>query len=89
MHLDGCFGFTEGCPREKGQTQVDGGRIKGIGGLVEFYTEIIVFIKTSCLMNQNMTEVSVNSPISILIGIGKGTAGYITTYAQMVKLFMH
>ncbi len=48
MELDSAFGFAESGPWKHRQTQVDGGGIQSVYGMVEFDTELVVQIQFAC-----------------------------------------
>ncbi len=68
------FVGSEFGPRKKRQTQIDGGGIQGIGRLIQFDTEGIVDVEATCLANEDLGKVCIDSPIPDLIGMGKGVA---------------
>ncbi len=79
------FAFPELSPREKGQTEVDGGRIQGIDRLIQFVTEGIGGVKFSGFCDEDLSEVGINPPVPGLIGMGKGIAGDLSPDAQVIK----
>jgi len=85
MEFDGPFAFPELGPREKSQTEVDGGRVQSIDGLIQFDAEGIGGVKLSGFCDEDLGEVCVNPPISGLIGVGKGIAGDPPPDAQVIK----
>ena len=79
------FAFPELGPREKGQTEVDGGRIQGIDRLIQFDAEGIGGVKFSGFCDEDLREVGINPPVPGLIGMGKGIAGDLSPDAQVIK----
>ena len=79
------FAFPELGPGEKGQTEVDGGRIQGIDRLIQFDTEGIGGVKFSGFRNKDLSEVGINPPVPGLIGMREGIAGNLPPDAQMIK----
>ena len=77
--------FPELGPREKGQTEVDGGRIQDINRLIQLDAERIGGVKFSGFCDEDLSEVGINPPISGLIGVGKGIAGDLPPDAQVIK----
>ena len=41
------------------------------------------------MMNQDMSKILINSPVSFLIGIGKSTSSYRVSYAPVIKFILH
>jgi len=60
MEFDCPFAFPELGPREKGQTEVDGGRIQGINRLIQLDAEQIGGVKLSGFRNKDSSEVGIN-----------------------------
>jgi hypothetical protein len=77
--------FPKFGPGEKSQTEVDGGRVQGIDGLIQFDAEGISGIKFSGFCDEDLREIGVNQPIPVLIGVGKGIAGNLPPDAQVIK----
>ena len=77
--------FSELCPGEKRQTEIDGGRIQGIYRLFQFDAEGVRGVKFSGFRDEDLSEVGINTPIPVLIGIGQGVAGDLSPDAQMIK----
>ena len=74
MQFDGPFGGAEAGPGEDGETQVNGGGIEGVDGLLECQTKVLVEIQLPSRMNQGLCEVGVDAPVAGLIGVGQGIA---------------
>ncbi len=55
-------------------------------GLVKFNAKIVLFVKSSSLLDKNVGEVAVNMPISVFIRTGQSCSGDMTPYAHMVEL---
>lgn len=85
MEFDRTLAFPELGPREKGQTEVDGGRIQGIDCLIQFDAEGIGGVKFSGFGDEDLSEVGINSPVSGLIGMCKGIAGDLSPDAQVIE----
>ena len=56
---------------EKSQTQIDRGGIQGVDGLFQFDFERFAEIESSGRVNQNLSEVRVDTPVSRFVGVGK------------------
>jgi hypothetical protein len=74
MEFDGTFAFSKMSPREKRETEVDCGRVEDIGGLIQNYTEIVFGIQVSCFLDQHVSKIGVDPPISVFVGFGEGTS---------------
>lgn len=85
MELYCTLAFPEEGPKEKGQTEVDGGRIQGIDSLIQLDAEGIGGVKLSGFRNKDLREVGINPPVPGLIGMSEGIAGDLPPDAQVVK----
>ena len=65
MQFDGGFGLAEARPGEHGQTQVDGGGVEGIDGIIQFQPQVVVGIQGSGQANQGLGEVGVEAPVPL------------------------
>ncbi len=82
--------MPEARPREKRQTQVDRGCVESVDGCVlEFLAEVFVRIEPPGLVDEDVGEVGIDSPIAYFVGIGQGVAGDPTANAHVVKLRLH
>src|SRR5262245_14366451 len=57
-------------PREKVQTQIDGGSVQGIHRVVEFEPKGFALVESTRLLDQSLGKVGVDAPVSDLIGVG-------------------
>ena len=71
VHLDGGFVFAESRPGEKGQAQVDGGRVQRIQTLIQIHADRIGGIQRSRDADQHLRELGVNAPVMRVIGVGQ------------------
>ena len=85
VEFDCTLAFSEFCPREKSQTQIDGCRIQDIYRLFQFDTERVRGVKCSGFRNEDLSELGINTPIPVLIGIGQSVAGDLPSDPQMIK----
>ena len=72
MYFHGTFVFAELGPREKGQTEIDQRCVQSIGGLIQFDAEGFSGIELPGLVDQNLGKLGVDTPVSNLVGMGKG-----------------
>ncbi len=74
MQFDGGFVASELGPREQRQTQIDGGGIERVHGLIEFQAEGVVGVKTPGHADQHVREIGVDFPVPHLIRVGQRVA---------------
>ena len=77
--------LPEFCPGEKRQAKVDGSRIQSVHRLIQLDAEGIFGVKLSGFCDKDLSEIGINPPIPVLIGMGKGIAGNLPPYAQVIK----
>ena len=85
MEFDGSLAFSERCPGEESQTQIDGCRIQNIHCLLQFDTERVGGIECPRFRNKDLSKLGINEPVSVLIGIGQSVAGDFPADPQMVQ----
>ena len=86
MQLNGSFGGPEGGPAKDGQTQVDGGGIEGVDGVVEGEAEILSGVERAGPGAQLLGEVLVDLLGAPLVGAGQCRAVQRRTEAGVVEL---
>jgi len=74
MQLDSRFAPSELGPRKQGQTQVDRGRVQGVGGLLQFGPKGFVGVELSGLLDEDVSEIGEDSPIALFVGVGQSAA---------------
>jgi len=89
MHFHCSLGFPETSPREKIQTKVYGSGVESINRVVEIQTEVLVRIKPSCLHDENMCELRIYPPVSVLVCICNRAFPYRTPYSHMIEFSSH
>lgn len=72
-------------PREKRETQIDGGGVQSIGGLIQCDSERIVGVEATSLANEDLGKVGIDSPISDLVGMSQGIARHISSKAHVIE----
>src|SRR5262249_25370873 len=60
--------------------------VKGIGRPFQFNAEIVISVKTACLIDQGLGKFRIDPPIASFIGIGQRSARYAAANAYVVKL---
>src|SRR5512139_1302567 len=85
MQFHGAFVSSELGPREKRETEIDGGGVQSIGGLIQFDTEGIVGVEAARLADENLCKVGVNSPISDLVGMSQRIARDVASETHVIE----
>lgn len=58
-------------PRSKFKTKADGTAVKSINHVIKIKTKVILCIERANLLNKNLSEIGIDSPVSFLISLGK------------------
>ena len=72
-------------PGEQGKTQIDRGRVQGIGGVGQIRAERFPCVEFDCLCNQDMRKIAEDAPISFFVGIGQRAFGHMLADARMIE----
>ncbi len=86
VELDSSFAALERRPREERETEVDGGGVERIDGLVEIDAKSVIDVQASGDADQGLSEVGMDAPVAQLVGVGQGAARYIAPDAHVVEL---
>jgi hypothetical protein len=86
MELDSGLGLLKGCPGKQSQTKVDGGGIQGVGGLSKRGDECIVGIQAASLRDKHLSEVGVDSPVALFVGMSQVVARNFATESGVIQL---
>ena len=70
MQFDRRFRRTKMSSREKPQAQIDHPRIQSVNGLIQFECERLCGVKFAGSLDQGLSPVRVDAPVSALVGIG-------------------
>ncbi len=70
MHFDAAFMLAELSPWTELETKADGAAIKSIDHIIEIETEVIHSIKWTHFLDQDLSKIRIDSPISILVSFG-------------------
>ena len=90
MELHCCLALAELGPREYRKTEIDNRRVEGINGGIEFRSEIVAGIESSCCFDQYLCKVGVDSPVAVLVGVSQGVSGDLSTDAHVIEFgFRH
>jgi hypothetical protein len=65
---------TKQRPWKNGETQIDGRGVECVNRIVEIESQVFFCIKRSGNLDQCLSEVGIDSPVSYLVGIGEGIA---------------
>ena len=77
--------MAEAGPGEHGQTQVDGGGVEGIDGIIEFQPQVLVGIQGSGQADEGVGEVGVEAPVALPVGMGQGIAGHAAAQPHVIE----
>ena len=83
------FRGSKARPRKDRRAKIDCGCIQRINRFIKLKAEIVIGIKLSGLSDQNLGEVTVNTPIPFFVGIGKRAFGNFTLDPDVMKLVVH
>ena len=76
---------TEVGPGKQCHAQVDGSGVEGIDGVGQVEPQVFVAIQPSRFCNQGLCEITVDTPVAGLIGIGQRAARNLAADAKMVE----
>lgn len=87
MHLYCTLLMMEFYPGIQTKTQVNGGTVKCVDHIIKINPEVVIIdVKWSCLFNQDLSEVSINTPVPFLIGICKSRFGNCFAKTGVIQL---
>ena len=90
--VDECVKFDRGLvaselsPGEQRQAEVDGRGIQRVGGMLELSAEAIGLVQSPSPSDQDLSEVRVDPPVAVFVGIGESAPGDDAAKARMIKL---
>ena len=85
VELDGCLRLAEVSPREHGKTQIDRRGIEGIDGLVQFDPEIVLGVQTSGDLDQDLSDIGIDPPVSCLVGVRERASGHVGANPHVIQ----
>jgi len=85
VEFDGSFATAEASPGKQGKTQIDGGGIEGVDGLVQFDCKIVFDIQSPGFVDQDLGQIGIDSPVSSLVGVGQTAAGNSASQSHVVE----
>ena len=89
VKFDGGLALSKLRPGKKRKTEIDGGGVQSIYGLIEFQSEIVVAVELSGDPNEHLCKVCIDPPRSSLVGVGQGTAGNLAANTRMIEFGFH
>ena len=90
MKFDCAFVFAKLRPRKYGKTKVDCSTVHGINGILQIQFEgFVVLVQHFCPADQDMAEVSKNSPVSSFVCVADRAEGNFAPESDMIKLGLH
>ena len=89
MQFDRPFGSPKLCPGKQRKAQVDGGGVQGVDRGVEVETEVVAQIELFGSLDEDLSEVGVDAPIALMVGMSEVAVGDRTVNAHVVELGLH
>jgi hypothetical protein len=86
MHFNRTLVATELRPGKHRQTQIDGGGIQRIEGLVQLHTQRLVAIQQASLGDERPREIGEDAPVARFVGVRQCVARNAAAKTQMIKL---
>jgi hypothetical protein len=86
VQFDGALAATESRPREERQAKVDRRGIQRVCGLLELSAEAIGLVQPPRVGDENLSEVGVDAPVAVFVGIGQRAPRDRTAKARVVEL---
>jgi hypothetical protein len=73
-------------PREQRQAEIDGRGIQRVSRMLELSAKAIGLVQSPRPGDQDLSEVRVDPPVAVFVGIGKSAPGDDAAKARVVKL---
>ena len=86
MQFHCCLGATKGSPGEDGKAQVDGGGVECVNRVVELDAKTVVEIQPTSRLDQGLSQVGIDTPVTLFVGFRQSTARNPGSYPHVVKL---
>ena len=88
VNLDRSFGLAKACPREHGQTQIDGARVEGINRLLQIDAKEISRIQRTRHADEVLRQIAVDLPRACGVGTRQGVSrDGVATKAHVIQTF--
>jgi hypothetical protein len=75
-------------PGEQLQAEIDGRGVQRVGGMLQLNAEVVGLIQSPRLSDQNLSEVGVDPPVAMLVGIGQSAPSDNAAKAGVVEFFL-
>jgi hypothetical protein len=89
VHFDSGLVRAEPRPGENRQTEVDGGGVQGVDGVVEIESERLVPIHRARHVDEHLREIGEDAPVVRFVGIGQGGARDSAAKTHVIELALH
>ena len=89
VHLDCALVSSKACPRKHRKTQVDSRRVQGVNRGIQVDGKILVRIEPAGFDDQMLSELRVDAPVALLVGVGKVVARNCAADAHVIKFRSH
>ena len=86
MEFDRALAFAKAGPGKERQAQIDGGRIERIDRMRQFQAEAVLGIEFARCLDQAESEILIDAPVAVLVGVGQRALGNAAANAQVVEL---
>jgi len=86
VHLDRAFGLPESRPGEQRKAEVYGRGVQRVDRRIQVDADVFVGVKFLGSGDENLSEVGVDAPVAVFVGLGQGVAGDERSNAHVVKL---
>lgn len=84
VELNGGTFPVELCPRTEAQSQIDDTGIQSINRFVQCHSQWVIGVELTSLPQEQLGQISIDAPVTLLIGIGQRTAANWCPEPQMV-----
>jgi len=85
VKFDGSLSSTKLGPRKEREAEVDGGGVEGVDSVLERDAEWFAGVKCACLIDEDVGEVAIDSPVVNAVGIGECTARDFASEASVIS----
>ena len=89
MQFDRPFGAAKLRPGKQRKAEVDGGGVQGVDRGVEVETEVVAQIELFGSLDEDLSEVGVDAPVALVVGMSKIAVGDRAVNAHVVELGLH
>jgi len=85
MQFDGSLVLSEVGPWKHRQAQVDGCCVESVSCLFQFESKRFVAVKFASRIDQRISQIGVDLPVPLLVGIGNRWSWHLAANAHMIK----